>query len=90
MVALHRCRLHVVQRLIELQVDICLDDTNLIIGFALDDIDSIVSVIVLDVDRIALEHTSVIGQLSFQDGLRIRKINEGSLVGLYLHVGAFR
>jgi len=47
---LDRCRLNIIKGSIEVDVDVGLDNTNLIVGLALNNVDHIVTAAMVDVD----------------------------------------
>jgi hypothetical protein len=66
----------------EIDFDICLDDTDLVVRFAVNDINQIVLPAMMNVDRVTLHQARVVGELVLQDGFRVSQVNEGGLVRL--------
>lgn len=66
----------------EIDFDIGLDDTNLIVWFAVNDINQIVFPAMMNIDGVALHQARVVGELVLQDGFRVRQVNEGGLMRL--------
>ena len=59
--------LNIVYWRIEIQIDISFNDANLVIGFAFDDVDQVVHALMVNIDRITLETSRILGQLSLQN-----------------------
>lgn len=74
----------------EIDFYIRLDDTNLVVRFAVDDINQIVLPAMMNVDRVTLHQARVVGELVLQDGFRVRQVNEGGLMRLKDHELALR
>ena len=69
----------------EIDFDICLDNTYLVVRFAVDDINQIVLPAMMNIDCVALHQARVVGELVLQDGLRVSQVNEGGLMRLKDH-----
>lgn len=80
------CRFHIVKRRLEVDVDVCFDDTDLVLGLAVHDVDLVVSTPMIDVDGVTLEDTRVVRELSLKNSFWIWKVDERSLMGLELDV----
>ena len=71
-----------IQGLSEVHFNISFNDANLVSWLAVHYIDQVVLPAVMNVDGIALHQAGIVGQLVLQDGLRVREIDKGGLVGL--------
>jgi hypothetical protein len=56
-----RCRLNIIQRLSKLEVDVCFNTTDLVVGLALQDVNGIVYASVLHIDGVSFVESSIIG-----------------------------
>lgn len=72
----------VVEGLLEVDLDVGLHDADLVLRLAVDDVDEVVPALVVNVDGVAFHQARVVSELLFEDGLRIRKVDEGRLMGL--------